>query len=213
MVMTVKRPLAKPVIECRAICAMRDEIALTMPVSFALSQGAFMQLRGANGAGKSTLLRQLAGLAPSQEGCILLSDTPCASHQIAQHLAIGYLGHADGLQGDLTGYENFELLTGIGREMIAQRALYQRHVATYSAGQRQRLVLEMLDDRHDIWLLDEPAASLDDVNIAYLEERIAGYLALGGIVIASTHSPLAERLVSQIVHLTPVQTLTREALA
>ena len=67
------------------------------------------------------------------------------------------------------------------------------------------LTLHMLDDGHDIWLLDEPSASLDEANLTYLEERIAGYLACGGIVIAATHVPLAQSLITQTITLEPYE--------
>lgn len=183
--------------------ASRNGMALTKPVSFSLTPGSFLQLRGANGCGKSTFLRHLAGLLPTAHGTISIDDAPCAAHQIAQRRRISYLGHTDGLHGDLTAYENYELLTGESRIMLVQSALYERPVATYSAGQRQKLTIHMLDDTHDVWLLDEPAASLDDANLSHLEERIAGYLANGGAVVASTHTPLAEGLVTDVITLSP----------
>lgn len=191
------------IITVQALGASRDGMALTEPVSFTLAPGSYLQLRGANGCGKSTFLRHLAGLLPATHGTIMIDDTPCAAHEIAHRRRISYLGHADGLHGDLTGYENYELLTGESRITLVQSALYERPVATYSAGQRQKLTIHMLDDKHDIWLLDEPTASLDDSNVRHLEERIAGYLANGGAVIASTHTPLAEGLVTNLITLRP----------
>ena len=189
------------IIECCALAPSRNGLIIAEPVSFHLDSGAYVQLRGPNGCGKSTLLRHLAGLLPAERGDVLIDDTSCPPHLIAQRRLIGYLGHADALHGDLTGYENFELLTGQSRDLLVQLPLYERPTATYSAGQRQKLTLHMLDDTHDIWLLDEPSASLDDANLLYLEERIAGYLACGGAVVASTHTPLATSLVSQTITL------------
>lgn len=185
----------------RGLCATRAGTALTQPVSFTLRAGDYVQLRGPNGCGKSTLLRHLAGLVPAANGIIEINASPCVPSQIPQSLKIAYLGHQDGLQDDLTGYENYELLTGRGRDELVQKPLYERHVIHYSAGQRQLLSLLMLDDEQDIWLLDEPSASLDAHNHRFLEERIAGFLALGGAVIASTHSPLGQSLVSQLITL------------
>ena len=197
--------LKRTIISCEALVACRDGIVLTKPVSFTLTAGTYLQLRGANGSGKSTMLRHLAGLLPAPDATIMIDDTSCAGPDIAQRRRISYLGHADGLHGDLTGYENYELLTGQSRIMLTQSSLYERPVSTYSAGQRQKLTLHMLDDSHDFWLLDEPAASLDDANLRHLEERIAGYVAQGGAVIASTHTPLAERLVTKLITLIPHQ--------
>lgn len=199
--MSVTKTASSAVIECRNISANRDGYRLTAPQSFRLAKGGYLQLRGANGCGKSTMLRHLAGFLPDFEGTIFIDESPCAPADIPQQKQLCYLGHNDALSGDLTGYENFELLTGKGRMMLVQLALYDRPVASYSAGQRQKLNLQILDDEADIWLLDEPSSNLDDANLYYLEERIAGFLATGGIVIASTHSPLAQSLVTQTIHL------------
>ena len=194
-----------PLLTCHNVQACRDEIALTMPVSFVIGKGSYLQLRGTNGSGKSTLLRHLAGLLPLRFGTITCHPAAQDGKDNLSHLALSYQGHDDAMSGDLSGYENYEILTAQSRMMLVQSALYERPVATYSAGQRQKLRLHMLDDSHDIWLLDEPAASLDEANLAYLEERIAGFLALGGAVIATTHTPLAQSLVSQSLTLAPYQ--------
>lgn len=193
------------VIACQALCASRNDNVLTAPVSCTVAKGDYIQLRGPNGCGKSTFLRHLAGLLPAIKGIIIIAGEPCPAQDIPALRTISYLGHDDAMQADLTGYENYELLTGQSRNMLVQSSLYERQIATYSAGQRQKLSLHILDDSHDIWLLDEPSASLDAANLAYLEERIAGYLALGGAVIASTHTPLAQSLISQIITLTPAE--------
>lgn len=190
-----------PRLLCQDMPASRNGYALTQPVSFALHAGDYIQLRGPNGSGKSTVLRQLAGLVPHDEGQIYIDDKLMTASQIPQHLHISYLGHADGLHPDLTGYENFELLSGYPRDRLVQTPLYDRPVSSYSAGQRQLLCIHLLQDHHEIWLLDEAATSLDDKNHRHLEERIAGFLAVGGAVIASTHSELAQNLVSQTITL------------
>ena len=182
---------------CRDMPASRNGYALTSPVSFTLTSGSYIQLRGPNGSGKSTLLRQLAGLVPHDEGQIEIKGQIVTSSQIAAKLRLSYLGHADGLHPDLTGYENYELLSGHSREGFLQDDLYDRPVSSYSAGQRQLLCIHILSDEDDLWLLDEAATSLDTQNRIYLEERMAGFLALGGAVIASTHSDLAQNLVNE----------------
>ena len=199
--MTQKQPL----LACQALHACRDDVILTQAVTAAFLPASYTQLRGRNGSGKSTFLRHLAGLLPTGSGSILIGGKIATPTEIPQQLSISYLGHDDAMHGDLTGYENFELLTGQSRIALVQSDLYRRPVSTYSAGQRQKLTLHMLDDAHDLWLLDEPSASLDEANLTYLEERIAGYLACGGIVIAATHLPLAQSLITQTITLTPYE--------
>lgn len=196
------------VIRCHELAACRNEHILTAGLSFAVSAGGYVQLRGPNGIGKSTILRHLAGLTPFEGGTIFVHGQEVTPQDIPSKLDIGYLGHDDGLHPDLTAFENFELLTNLPREMLVQQDHYNRPVSTYSAGQRQLLNIHMLSDDCDIWLLDEPSASLDGGNRQHLEERMAGFLALGGVIIAITHDELAETLVSEVV---PIRAIDSEA--
>jgi len=197
----IARAMSKdiPVIRCHELAACRNQHVLTARLSFAASAGEYVQLRGPNGIGKSTVLRHLAGLTPYEPGQIFVHDEAVTSHDIPNKLDIAYLGHDDGLHPDLTAYENFELLTDLPRQMLVQRDYYNRPVGTFSAGQRKYFNIQMLSDECDIWLLDEPSASLDGPNRQYLEERMAGFLALGGVIVAITHDELAETLVSEVV--------------
>ena len=110
-------------------------------------------------------------------------------------------GHRDGFHPDLTGLENLALLGAKLPAALQDEPVYHRQVHSYSAGQRQYLNLLTLDDSADLWLLDEPAASLDASNLAILEERIATFLTAGGRVIVATHTDIAEALVTQCLTL------------
>ena len=68
--------------------------------------GQCLQVTGANGAGKTTLLRALCGLVPLEEGRICWRGQDIAADRAAYHSELGYLGHDNGLKGDLTAAEN-----------------------------------------------------------------------------------------------------------
>ena len=60
-----------------------------------------------------------------------------------------------------------------------------------SAGQKRRLGLARLLVAHrPLWLLDEPSVSLDAASVVLLRGIIAGHLAGGGIVVATSHVDL-----------------------
>ena len=60
-----------------------------------------------------------------------------------------------------------------------------------SAGQKQRVNLaRIVAAPANLWLLDEPATSLDTDAIAFLSEIISAHRRNGGIVIVSTHHDL-----------------------
>ena len=73
----------------------RGGIAVLEGVSFALSPGQALVLRGPNGCGKTTLLRTLVGLQPAISGQISIPADSFA-----------YASHADGLKPTLSVMEN-----------------------------------------------------------------------------------------------------------
>lgn len=185
---------AKPELRlaCQSVTAMRASISLTKPLSFSIERGSYLQLRGANGIGKSTFLRQWAGLIPFERGTITLNDAAYNPAQDRLSLKTIYLGHRDGFHGDLTGLETIQLFCDHLPEDALSNPLYKRQVASYSAGQRQKLNLLTLSDKADLWLLDEPSANLDDENLQQLEAKIISFIAKGGMIIAATHSDIAQ---------------------
>jgi heme exporter protein A len=42
-----------------------------------------------------------------------------------------------------------------------------------------------------LWILDEPFAALDTAAVAHLENLIASHVTAGGMVVLTTHQPLA----------------------
>ena len=60
-----------------------------------------------------------------------------------------------------------------------------------SAGQKRRLALaRLLLAARPVWLLDEPAVSLDRAAQQMLTTVVNAHLAAGGMVVAATHAPL-----------------------
>ncbi|MEL7263165.1 MAG: ATP-binding cassette domain-containing protein, partial [Pseudomonadota bacterium] len=73
----------------------RGGVPLLARVSFVLSPGRALVLRGPNGSGKTTLMRTIAGLQPALAGRVAGADE-----------RIAYAAHADGLKAALTVAEN-----------------------------------------------------------------------------------------------------------
>ena len=132
-------------------------------LSFSLNGGELLALTGANGSGKTTLLRALASLGRAEAGTISWNDAD-----------IAWLGHLDGLKGDLTVLENIDVaerLRGVAPDSARidaalasfdLGALASRPVRTLSAGQRRRAALaRVVTSGAPLWLLDEPLNALD----------------------------------------------------
>ena len=165
-------------------------------LSFALASGELLAVTGANGAGKSTLLRLVAGLLHLDAGSIMLDPEP----EEGRAQAIHYLGHLDGLKPRLTVRENLlfwrRLWKGSGDiddalDTVGIGGLDHLHASSLSAGQKRRVALaRLLIHARPVWLLDEPATSLDASGEAMLGRLVEGHLAGGGMAMAALHRPL-----------------------
>ena len=169
-------------------------------LSFTADAGELVLVTGPNGSGKTTLLRALAGLTRPAAGTISWTDAP---RGLAESRA--YLGHAAGWKDTLTVTENLRLgwqldaEAAAGDDGAALAALEQvglarqrnLAVARLSQGQKKRLHLARLTrSTRPLWLLDEPAAALDDQGIGVLAELVAAHLGQGGTAAIATHQPL-----------------------
>src|SRR5947207_413042 len=75
-------------------------------LSFSLAAGELLVLTGPNGSGKTTLLRALALLVPAEAGTIRWQGADIGADREAWHRALAWLGHLDGLKGELSVREN-----------------------------------------------------------------------------------------------------------
>lgn len=176
----------------------RGERRIFEGVSFTLEPGDALMVRGRNGAGKSSLLEILAGRLIPAAGRVLLRDAGERSLPECLH----YVGHRDALKAALTAGENLVF----ARDFLGDPALpppealaaiglaHALHlpVAYLSAGQRRRVALaRLLVADRPLWLLDEPSTALDSTSQEILRLLIEAHREAGGIVIATTHAPLA----------------------
>src|SRR5882757_8979730 len=75
-------------------------------LSFSLAKGELLVLTGPNGSGKTTLLRALALLVPAEAGTIHWQGADVAADRETWRASLAWLGHQEGLKGDLTVREN-----------------------------------------------------------------------------------------------------------
>lgn len=184
------------------IAVARGGVPVLSGVSFTLTAGAAMILRGPNGSGKTTLLRTIAGLQPPLAGKIEgAADT------------VAYAGHADGLKAMLSVAENLTFWAAVyGRrdidaalEAYALAPLADRLAGTLSAGQKRRAGLaRLMVTGRPIWVLDEPTVSLDVDAVKLFADAVRAHLRAGGMALLATHIDLG-LTDAQVLDVTPLR--------
>ena len=192
-------------------CARGDR-PLFRDLSFAVSPGELLHVRGENGSGKTTLLRALCGLSQPASGEIRWNGQTIQEQPETYREQLCYIGHGNAIHGDLTPIENLQFEACIGAEdrIDAQPALDAQglgRVASLPAkllsqGQKRRVALARLTVlARTLWVLDEPFTALDIRAIDRLLAALARHLDRGGLCILTSHQEVA-------VADWPVRTLT-----
>jgi heme exporter protein A len=191
-----------PVVRLRGAVALSSGFPLLSGVDLDLDVASLNVVTGANGAGKTSLLRLLAGLLPLSAGEGVVCDVDLSKGDLRQlRRRVGWLGHEGSFYADLTAYENLRFCAlALGRPVEEIDAVLERvglgarrdtTTKRLSAGQRRRLGLAwLLLRRAELWLLDEPYASLDDQGRTFFDALLGDVIDAGATVVVSAHDPL-----------------------
>ncbi|MGZ5903538.1 MAG: heme ABC exporter ATP-binding protein CcmA [Reyranella sp.] len=195
--------MATPLLEVTDLACRRGGRRVFDHLSFALGAGELLVLTGRNGSGKTTLLRALALLVRPDAGTVRWQGADVTGEPETWRGRLAWLGHLEGLKGDLSVRENLlvaERLRGAppaeDRLDVALAAfdlsgLAVRPVRTLSAGQRRRVALARVAlSQAPLWLLDEPLNALDAPAQAAFRAVMQKHLDAGGLAIAATHADL-----------------------
>lgn len=206
-------------------------------ITVALCGGESLALVGINGSGKSTLLRTIVGLLAPLGGALTLFDqapgtTPRRMAYLGQTRASSFmlpLRAGDvvqmgcyprrGLFGRITPEDRALVRAAMAKMGVAQLA--DAPLRTLSGGQQQRVYLaQVLAQRADLLVLDEPTAGLDAGGREVYLQAMEAELARGAALVTATHDiqeaaacTQALLLARRVVALGPGQAvLTPEAL-
>lgn len=171
-------------------------------LSFDVRPGEVFGLLGPNGAGKTTTLRMILGLLRPDSGYAEVGGYRTDRDSVSVRRCVGLVSANDGIYPWLSGRELLEFfanLYGVPAEVAQQRIdtlaeqfdltrFYRRRCATYSTGQRQR-VLFARGLVHDppVMLLDEPTRGMDIVGTQSVFEYLTYLRDQRKAVIVSTH--------------------------
>jgi heme exporter protein A len=200
-------PLSPPTatLELIGVSCVRGSRRLFDGIDAVIHAGQLLRVQGANGAGKTSLLRTLCGLSSPDRGEVRWNGQLLASQRDEFHRDLIYIGHAAALKDDLSARENLLAACLLGGQRPAPDALMQALAAaglrqrehlsarSLSQGQRRRVALArlLLEPSARLWVLDEPFNALDTAAGDWLLGVLTGQLRRGGIVVLTSHQPVA----------------------
>lgn len=181
------------------VCRRGDRL-LFSGLDFGIEAGTLLHVRGRNGSGKTTLLRTLCGLFTPDAGEVRWKGESIRALAEDYRRDLLYLGHLNGIKGDLTGVENLRLAATLDGDRVGIAAVWaalgQIGLAGFedlptrmlSQGQKKRVALaRLILSRAPLWVLDEPFVALDLDAVDLLQRLIAAHVARGGLAILTTH--------------------------
>ena len=181
------------------LACVRSDIELFRDLSFELLPGQLVQIEGANGCGKTSLIRILCGLSRPAEGTVLWKNNEIEHCRGEYYADMAYVGHQNGLKGNLTCEENLQVSSIHNRfkkdvdietilEQMGLAELIDEYAGKLSAGQQRRVALSrlLLTDA-PLWILDEPFTALDHASRERMEGIFDTHCQAGGMVILTTH--------------------------
>jgi len=224
----VERPLSPVLLEPAYTCQNlrfgydKETIALNI-ADLKINSGEKVAILGAIGSGKSTMLKILSGMYKPQEGKVLINGIDI-QHIARSHLngMIGYLPQTTKLfSGTLR--DNILLgLVGISDEEIIEASQKSGLIhlinalpqgldtpvpeggESVSGGQKQMIAItRIILASPNIWLLDEPTASMDEGTERFVMNTIAEQLTENKTLVLVTHKPALLKLSERIIVMTP----------
>lgn len=165
-----------------AVVSYREEVALR-GVSLEVRQGGFVGVIGPNGAGKTTLLTLINGLGRLVRGRVSVLGQPLTpTNARSIRTSVGYVAQVQNIDPRMPisvrevvmigRYGRLGLLRRPGRadwaivdrmlELVGMGHLARRPIGHLSGGEQQRVsIARALAQEPQVFLLDEPTASLD----------------------------------------------------
>ena len=188
----------------RDLAVARGGLRAVEGLSFSLSAGQALVLRGPNGIGKTTLARCLAGNLQPDHGQI----------KWAENARIGYFpqDHAADFAVDMSLFEwitqwqqpgdSEQVLRGTLGRMLFSKDESAKSVKVVSGGEEGRLLLgKLVLQKPNVMIMDEPTNHLDMESIEALNLALENYP--GTLIFISHDRSFVASLATRIIELSP----------
>jgi putative ABC transport system ATP-binding protein len=178
------------------------------PVSFTVSAGQFVVVRGRSGSGKSTLLSLLAGWSEPDEGA--LSWHRDVRGQRTNWDRVAVVPQVLALIPELTVHENITIagvtidhrLVDDVMERLDLTDLRDRFPDETSLGQQQRTAIARAAVASPVLLLaDEPTCHQDPHHVGAILELLGSLASTGSALLVATHEPVVVAAATQLIEL------------
>ena len=188
-----------PPIACQKLTRYYGKHVGIVDLDLRVEAGQVVGFLGPNGAGKTTTIRILMGLLRRTSGDATLFGVAVDNPESRRR--VGFAPADPVFYPNLTGTQNLDLFAELqGNGAAPDRAWaaelldldpadLDRPVSEYSSGMRQKLVLvQAVQHRPDLVLLDEPANRLDPIAHHRFEELVSEVARSGRTVFLSSHT-------------------------
>ncbi len=169
-------------------------------LSLSVNEGEIFGFLGSNGAGKTTTIRMLVNLLFPTGGSATIFGKDSVKHHLDICREIGYLPSAVCPHRYMTGQEFLEYMGRLSgksdreyRHYLLKRFDFsekdiKRKIKQYSTGMARKIALvQTLQSRPRVMILDEPTEGLDPVMQHIFYELLKEYRDNGGTVFLSSH--------------------------
>ena len=176
-------------IKCTSLSATRGGSSLINQFSFEFTSGVYI-IKGANGSGKSTFLLSLLGEIPLAAGRVEINGRDLSALSVLERSAAFSWYEDQEIAFNFTAKDVLEWggwRAGMPDALSAEE-LSPREWKKLSRGERARVLLtSVLAKTCPHYLLDEPAAGLDDAMVSRLALSLSSKVSAGATVIISEH--------------------------
>ena len=190
--------MASPAISVKDLSFSYGDNLAVDGISFDVAEGEVFGFLGPNGAGKSTTVRLLTGQLTPQAGTAELLGMDIVSERKKAQQEMGISYESTNLYEQLNAVENLNLFARLYKvadfdamallERVGLSGREKEHVANYSKGMKQRLMMaRALVSRPRLLFLDEPTDGLDPVSTQTVHSLIETATREGAAVFLTTH--------------------------